>query len=155
MPELKDRANELKDAAEDLLRDNLDTFKNLGKEQQILIIAFSVVILLVLFFFLFRPGKLNVVISQIDMHGVENMDNRVVIINGEKKAIKNVKVTLNEQFEYFRDQIESGDTIDISVTDFRPIGNPEGNPPEPDTMIKLVGVKARGGKTIKDFSIKK
>jgi len=143
MSELKEKAREVAENAQDITRDKIDSFKKLSREQQILIIAFASVVLLLAVVYVSLPGKLDIVVTQIVMDGV--MENEVVVTNIGEKPLKKLKVVLNEKYEYRHDVLGAGETLNIGVTSFRLAGNPEGKAPSSDTRPRTVKVSAKGG----------
>jgi hypothetical protein len=121
----------------------------LNKQQQHLLIVFAGIVVVVLLVWLFWPGKMNVFVDRILMDGM--MDNQVVVENRENKPMKKLKVILNDTYIYEIPQLEKEKPLPIKVTEFRPIGNPDGSPPGPNTIPKKVEVQGRRAKYIMEF----
>jgi len=149
MAEFKDRAKNMAESAQDIARDKLDSFRKLNNQQQLLLIVFAGIAFVVLLVWLFWPGKMDVFIDRILMDGI--MDNQVVIENRENKSMKKLKVILNDNYIYEIPQLDPEKPLPIKVTEFRPIGNPDGSPPGSNTIPRKVEVKARGARVTKEF----
>ena len=78
------------------------------------------------------------------------MDNQVVITNLGDKPLGKLKIILNDRYEYELPEM-TDKTMGISVTNFRPSGNPAGKPPPPDTVPKKVKVIAKGARYVREF----
>ena len=152
MEDFKDKAKSMAESAEDIARDKLDTFNKFSREQQILILVFAGIVVAAVVVWILIPSKLNVDVYPIIMDGV--MDNQVVVQNLEKKPLGKLKIVINDSYEYSAPELKAEETLSISVTRFRPVGNPDGDPPANDTIPKSVKVVGKGASFKKDFEQK-
>jgi len=148
MSDFKDRAKDIAEGAEDIARDKLDSFRKLGSQQQILILAFAGIIPVLVVIWLLLPGVLDIRVDPLLMDGA--MDNQVVITNLGDKPLGKLKIILNDRYEYELTEM-TDKTMGISVTNFRPLGNPAGKPPPPDTIPKKVKVIAKDARYLIEF----
>jgi len=149
MDDFKTRVKNVAESAGDIVRDKLDTFRKLNKQQQQLLLALVGVVFIVLLVWLFMPRKINVFVERNLMDDI--MDNQVIVENREEKPLKKVKVILNDSYVYEIPQLEKEVTTPIKVTEFRPINDPTGAPPASNTVPRKVVVIAKGGRFLKEF----
>lgn len=133
----------------DIARDQLDTFKKLDKNKQGVIIAIGGALLVFLIIWLLTPCKLDIVVER---ESAPVVGHYISILNNEEFDLGKTKIILNDSYETEIEGLAPGETSQpIYVTSFKPIDNPQGESPSPETVPQKVKVVSKKGRYIKKF----
>ena len=153
MSDFRDKAKDAMDGAVDIARDQLDTFKKLKGPQQKIILGVIAGVVVIILLWIFWPRGLNVIVQQDTEPGAAGRGNFIYISNYEEFDLGEITVILDGAYEItLEDALPAGQpTPAIYVTDFHPVGNPGGAPPDKNYVPKKVKIITDKGSDTKEI----